>query len=174
MTPTGQYDEVRERQLAVHALERRLWQDWERALRELQTRTGKLKRRRSRWEARLASAMRSVDPDLWWRTNRRIEAGELWVANGSPARRTQRVVYVTRPTVLALAARRDTDLHDLTAATTAAEKELREATRRLLATATWDRALTVLAVDPVVLADLTGPGPIPADTFSALSRGHRS
>jgi hypothetical protein len=115
--------------------------------------------------------MRGVDPDVWWSTNRRLEAGELWVANGAQARRAQRVVYVTRPTVLALAVRRDTDLHHLTVATTAADRKLREATCRLLAAATWDRALIVLGVDSAILRDLTGPGPIPTDTLSSLGRG---
>jgi hypothetical protein len=138
---------------------------------DLQTRVDRLERGRSRWKARLARAMRGVDPDTWWTTNRRVEAGELWVVHGARARRAHRVVYVTRPTVLALAARRDADLRHLTTATTAADKELREATRRLLAATTWDRALTVLAVDSAVLGDLTGPGPIRADTLSVIWRG---
>jgi hypothetical protein len=162
------------RQSAIHVLERRLWRNWERALRELHTCVHRLERGHSRWEARLARAMRGVDPDVWWRTNRRLEAGELWVAHGSGARRVQRVVYVTRPTVLALAARRDADLHDLTAATTTADRALREATRGLLALTTWDRALTVLAVDRIVLGNLTGPGPISGDTLSRLHRGSPS
>jgi hypothetical protein len=118
--------------------------------------------------------MRGVDPEMWWRTNRRLETGELWIAHGAQARRAQRVVYITRPTVLALAARRDTQIHELVAAVTAADKALREATRRLLAATTWDRALTVLDVDPVVLGDLTGPGPIRAETLSALWHGPRN
>jgi hypothetical protein len=115
--------------------------------------------------------MREVDPEVWWRTNRGIEAGELWVAHGSRARGIQRVVYVTRPTVLALATRRDADLHELTAATRAADRGLREATRCLLAVTTWDRALMVLAVDSVVLGNLTGAAPIPAETLTTLLRG---
>jgi hypothetical protein len=159
------------RQSAAHALERRLWSDWERALCELQTKADRLDRGRSRWKARLARAMRGVDPDVWWRINDRVEAGDLWIAHGSQARRAQRVVYVSRPTVLALTARRAVDLHELTAAMSAAENRLREATCRLLAAATWDRAITVFAVDPIVLGNLTGPGPIPPDTLSALCRG---
>jgi hypothetical protein len=118
--------------------------------------------------------MRGVDPDVWWNTNRRIEEGELWVANGAQARRAQGVVYVTRSTVLALGVRRDADLHHLTVATTAADGKLREATRRLLAAVTWDRALIVLGVDSAILRDLTGPGPIPTDVLSCLGRGTRS
>jgi hypothetical protein len=166
--------EAERRQSAAHVLERRLWRNWERALQELQTLAKRLERSRSRWKARLAKAMRGVDPDVWWSTNRRIEAGELWVANGSQARRVQRVVYVTRPTVLALAVRRDADLHHLTVATTAADGKLREATRRLLAAATWDRALIVLGVDSAILRELTGPGPTPTNTLSCLGRGTRS
>ncbi len=119
--------QARWRQSAAHALERQLWSDWERALRELQTKADRLERGRSRWKARLARAMRGVDPDVWWRINDRVEAGELWIAHGSQARRAQRVVYVSRPTVLALTARRAVDLHELTAAMTAAENRLREA-----------------------------------------------
>jgi hypothetical protein len=162
--------EAKWRQTAAHVLERRLWRDWERALRELQALAVRLERGRSRWKARLAKAMRGLDSDVWWSTNRRIEAGELWVARGAQARRAQRVVYVTRPTVLALVVRRDADLHHLTAATAAADQKLREATRRILAAATWDRALTVLAVDPAILRSLTGPGPIPAYILSCLCR----
>ena len=110
---------------------------------------------------------------MWWRTNRRVEAGELWVADSPQARRVQRVVYVTRPNVLALASRRNSDLHELAVAAATAEMGLRQATRRLLAAANWDRALTVLAVDPGVLGNLTGQGPILAGTLSALWRGER-
>jgi hypothetical protein len=166
--------EAKQRQSAAHVLERRLWRNWERALRELHAQAGGLERARSRWKARLAKAMRGVDPDVWWSTNRRIEAGELWVANGARARRAQRVVYVTRPTVLALAVRCDADLYHLTVAATVADRKLRVATRRLLAAATWDRTLTVLGVDSAVLRDLTGPGPIPTDTLSSLGRRTRS
>jgi hypothetical protein len=171
---TTALSQAHRRQSAAHVLEKRLWQDWERALHRLQTRTDQLKHRRIHWESRLGMAMHGVDPNVWWRTNRRIETGELSVAHGPQARRSQRVVYVTRPVVLALAARRDTDLHGLIAATTAAEKDLRHATRRLLAATTWNRALTVLAVDPVVLGTLAGRGPIPADMLSALRRGPKA
>jgi hypothetical protein len=161
------------RQSAAHILERRLWRDWERALRELQNRADRLERTRSKWKGRLARAMRGIDPDTWWRTNRRVEVGELWVAHNPEARRVQRVVHVTRPTVLALALCQKNDLHQLAVETATAELGLREATYRLLAAANWDRALTVLAVDPGVLGNLTGPGPILTGTLSALCRGER-
>lgn len=170
MTATA-LTEARRRQSATRIRERRLLQEWEKALCHFQLGVDRLERRRSHWDVRLARAMRGIDPDMWWRTNRRIETGELWVAHGSQARLAQRVVYVTRPTVLALAARRDADLHNLVNAATAAENQLHEVTRRLLAATTWDRALTVLAVDPVVLSDLSGAGPIPAGTLSALRHG---
>lgn len=169
MTTTA-LTQARRRQSDVHALERRLWQEWERALRHLVGRLDHLERRRSTWQSRLTRAMRGIDPEVWWRTNRRVEEGDLWVEQGPHARRTQRVVYVTRPTVVALATRRDADLHNLTAAVTAAETNLHDATRRLLVATTWDRALTVLAVDPAVLRHLLGPGTIPAGEVSALCR----
>lgn len=71
--------------------------------------------------------MRGVGPSAWWRCNRRIEAGELWVGGNAEARWVQRVVYATRTRVLALAGQRDARLAPLEATCAAAEGRLRSA-----------------------------------------------
>jgi hypothetical protein len=112
--------------------------------------------------------MRGVDPAVWWRTNGRIEAGEVWVPGGAGARRVQRVVYITRPAVLALVSRRDAELRLIEGALVEADARLRAVSRRLAAATGRQRLLDVLQVPPAALAHLLGTVPIRASTAALL------
>ena len=106
------------------------------------------------WQERIIDAMRGVSPEAWWRTNLRIESGELWVGGSTTARWAQRVVRITRPRVLELAARRDADLAALTVACAGAERDLRAATRVLVDAFGPSGAASILAVSPRILRTL--------------------
>ncbi len=115
--------------------------------------------------------MRWPDPSAWWRTNRRVEAGEQWVGHDAEARWLQRVVYATRDRVLELVARRDEALAPLQAARDEAGRALQATTRHFVATAGRQRVLFVLGVPPVVLGNLMGGKPISFDTATVVRDG---
>ena len=115
------------------ATEHRWWRDINRAQTAYAGTVHRLETTRARWDARIAAAMRGVEPRVWWRYNRRIASGQRWVASKAEGRWVQRVVYLTRDQVLELCAQRDALLAPLEVACVAAEARLKEAIRRPVA-----------------------------------------
>ncbi len=116
------------------AAERRWWREINSAQAAFAAQVTWIEATRARWHRRITAAMRGVEPRAWWRCNRRIEAGERWVAAKGESRWVQRVVYVTRDRVLELVAQRDARLTQMEAVCATAEERLREAVRQPVAT----------------------------------------
>ena len=115
------------------ATERRWWRDVDRAQLAFAESVHRREVARDRWEVRIRTAMRGVEPGAWWRCHRRIEAGERWVGGNKSARWVQRVVWVTWDRVVELAARRDNHLAALEDSCQGAEWALRGAIRNPVA-----------------------------------------
>lgn len=152
----------------LHQNERRLLREWERDRRRFVTADQRLQHHAAVWEARIHKAMRWRDPKAWWRTNRRVEAGERWIGHDAEARWRQRVVYVTRDRVLELDARRAAALAPLRAARGEAGQALQATTRCLVAAAGCQRVLVVLRVPSSMLHELVGGKSISVETAAVL------
>ena len=164
----GRPDVVRRRAERLQQEERRLLREWERSRRRFFVADRRLQHHTDVWEARILKAMRWTDPTAWWRTNRRVDAGERWIGDDAEARWRQRVVYVTRDRVLELAVRRDAALAPLRAAKDDAGRVLQATTRRFVATAGRDRALFVLGIPPAALHDLLSGKPSPRTVLGVV------
>jgi len=159
---------VRRRMGALQVEESRLLGRWERDRRRFVSADERLQSVGAMLETRILKAMRWPDSRAWWRTNRRVEAGELWVGHNAEARWLQRVVYATRGRVLELAARRDIALAPLHVARSEAGRALQTTTRRFVATAGRERVLVVLGVPSAALGNLMGGKPVSLETAAIL------
>ncbi len=115
------------------ATELRWWQELNQAQLSFADCATRLEEARAQWETRITSSMRGVDPQVWWRCHRRVDAGERWVGANATARRVQRIVYATQDRVLKLADQRDARLATVEVACAAAEARLRAAVRNPVA-----------------------------------------
>lgn len=164
--------DTRHRHAVIVATERTWWREVNRADRALVSALTRLELVQASWDARITTAMRGVDPPAWWRCNQRIEAGELWVGGNAKARWVQRVVYVTRTRVLALAGQRAARLAPLEATCAAADGRLRDAIRPLVAAfGIWDTASRLGLPEPTV-ASLVGSAPLAPADRKALGLPH--
>ena len=164
LNPDRPLRDARRRQAAMLATEQRWWRDIDRAKIAYAERAARLEATRARWDARIRTAMKGVEPKVWWGCHRRIDAGERWVAAGSEARWIQRVVYVTEDRVLELAGRRDARLAVLEATCAAAEAALRVAVRKPAATFGSRETARRLCLPEWTVTALVGSSPLsPAD-----------
>ncbi|MBW3642698.1 MAG: hypothetical protein KY447_07260 [Actinobacteria bacterium] len=160
------------RQAAMLATERRWWQEINRAQLAFAECVNNLERSGVRWDARITSAMRGIDPETWWRCHRRIEAGERWVGANATDRRVQRIVYATRQRALELVAERDASVTTLKAACGAAEVRLRAALRNPGAAFGVRETARRLGLPESTVAVLLGSTPLSAADRLALCRAH--
>lgn len=170
--PTSRLANARQRQDVMLAAELRWWRELNRAQLDLVERLHRLGAVRARWDARISSAMRGVEPAAWWRCHQRIEAGERWVGANASARWVQRVVYATRDGVLDLDGRRDANLAPLEAACVAAEARLRHAVGYLGAAFGVRETARRLGLPESTVAALAGSAPLtPADCRALCGGG---
>lgn len=163
---------ARRRQSVMLDTEQRWWQEINRAQVHFADCANRLEEARARWDARITSAMRGVDAEVWWRCHRRIDAGERWVAGSSRARWVQRVVYVTRDRVLELLADGDARLATLEVACAAAEARLRAAIRNPGAAFGVGETARRLGLPMSTVAALLGSAPLSAADRLALCGVH--
>ena len=154
----------RHRLAVIFATEHTWWREVNRAQLGLVSALTRLEFVRATWDARIATAMRGVDPPAWWRCSQRIEAGELWVGGNAKARWVQRVVYATRTRVLTLAGQRDARLAPLEATCAAADGRLRGAIRPLVTAFGVRETARRLGLPEPTVSALVGSAPLtPAD-----------
>jgi hypothetical protein len=154
----------RHRQAVILATEHTWWREVNRAQLALVSALTRLELVQAFWDARIAAAMRGVDPPAWWRCSQRIETGELWVGGNAKARWVQRVVYATRTRVLALAGQRDARLASVEGTCAEAEGRLRGAIRPLVTAFGVRETARRLGLPESTVSSLVGSAPLgPAD-----------
>lgn len=162
----------RHRHAVILATEHTWWREVNRAQLALVSALTRLEFVQAVWDARITAAMRGVGPSAWWRCNRRIEAGELWVGGNAKARWGQRVVYATRTRVLALAGQRAARLAPLEAACAVADGRLRGAIRPLVTAFGVRETARRLGLPEPTVSALVGSAPLTPTDRRVLGLPH--